>query len=149
MMAMTTKSSMRVNPEDRDALRSQGQEFIVSVNVCLHTRKVKLSKPPRLERPRLVNPSLATSDKATGPWSKASEPFTPKGLWVEGPTATKIAAFWFVYFDCYTRHRYGAIRTEDFETWEDVSDRLEVPKGMRHGTVLAVSREFLAPLLKD
>jgi len=40
------------------------------------------------------------------------------------------------------------MRTKDFETWEEGSDRLEVPKGMRHGTVLKVRREFLPPLLR-
>jgi len=99
--------------------------------------------------PPAKNLHIATSDKATGPWSEASEPFTPNGLWVEGPTTAKIGEFWYVYFDCYTEHRYGAMRTKDFETWEDVSDQLEVPKGMRHGTVLAVGRRFFAPLLND
>ena len=99
--------------------------------------------------PPAKNLHVATSEKATGPWSKAAEPFTPEGLWVEGPTAAKVGAFWHVYYDCYTKHRYGAMRTKDFKNWEDVSDQLEVPGGMRHGTILTVGRDVLAPLLKD
>jgi len=36
---------------------------------------------------------------------------------------------------------FGAMRTKDFKTWEDISSRLSYPKGMRHGTVLRVSRK--------
>jgi beta-galactosidase len=68
---------------------------------------------------------------------------------VEGPTALKIGEYCYVYFDAYTNHRYGAMRTKDFKSWEDVSDKLLVPKGMRHGTVLSVSNDILAELLKQ
>ena len=97
--------------------------------------------------PPAKNLHLAFGDRATGPWSDASEPFTPSGLWVEGPTAIKIGPYWHVYFDCYTENRYGALRTKDFETWEDISVRLDFPKSMRHGSVLRVSERVLAGLL--
>ena len=99
--------------------------------------------------PPAKNLHMATSDKVTGPWSKVSEPFSPKDLWVEGPTALKIGQFWYVYFDAYATHRYGAMRTMNFKTWENVSDKLAVPKGMRHGTVLAVENDTLERLLKQ
>ncbi len=97
--------------------------------------------------PPAKNLHLATSDRVTGPWKKAGKPFSPEGAWVEGATALRINDHWYVYFDCYATHRYGAMRTQDFETWEDVSDQLTVPEGMRHGTVLEVSLAILDRLL--
>lgn len=75
-----------------------------------------------------------------GPWTEPSAPFTPPGLWVEGGTAVKIGGWWHVYYDIYREKKYGVMRTQDFETWEDVSAELVMPKGIRHGTVLRVPR---------
>lgn len=92
---------------------------------------------------------VAFSAGATGPWSKASASFTD-GIdgWKEGPTLFKKGAWWFLMFDIYTKGRFGAMRTKDFKDWEDVTGRLNVPKGMRHGTVLPVSEKTLQALLK-
>ena len=91
---------------------------------------------------------LATSDKVTGPWVKATDPFTPNGLWVEGPTSLKIGAYHYVYFDAYRKHRYGVLRSKDLKRWEDLSKQLKVPTGMRHGSVFPVSPETLEKLLR-
>ena len=45
---------------------------------------------------------------------------------------------WYVYFDRYREHRYGALASKDLKTWVDVTDRLVVPNGIRHGTAFAV-----------
>lgn len=125
-----------------------GFNVIDSTIIRDRNRYVMISKN-ETEKPPEKNLHLATSDKVTGPWSKASEPFSPKGLWVEGPTAVKTGPYWYVYFDAYKKHRYGAMRTKDFKNWEDVTGKLSVPKGMRHGTVLSVSNDILAELLKQ
>ncbi|MEO6994833.1 MAG: hypothetical protein ABI273_14590, partial [Lacunisphaera sp.] len=78
-----------------------------------------------------------TSD---GPWSKPSQPISPLEVWVEGPTALKIGDWWHVYFDKYRDKKYGVIRSKDLTHWEDVSDQLVLPKGIRHGTVVRVPR---------
>jgi hypothetical protein len=80
---------------------------------------------------------------------KLPSPSPPKGLWVEGATALKVGKYWYVYFDAYRKDRYGVMRTKDFKSWEDVSGRLKVPKGMRHGTVLSTSHDILDELLKQ
>ena len=80
---------------------------------------------------------LATSDKAAGPYSKASDKFTMD--WVEGATVVKINGEWIVYYDMYRDHRYGAVKTRDWKTWETITDKIDFPKGVRHGTVFAVS----------
>ena len=98
--------------------------------------------------PPAKNLRVATSDKVTGPWSKPSESFTPKGVWVEGPSLLKLGDAWIVYYDEYRRHKYGAMKTTDFRQWEDISDKIEFPKGTRHGTGFAVSKSLLEQLLK-
>ena len=87
---------------------------------------------------------IATSDKAVGPYSKASAAFTKD--WVEGPTVLKVNQDWIVYYDEYREHRYGALRTRDWQTWEDVSSKLVLPQGIRHGTAFKVSADIAARL---
>ncbi len=99
--------------------------------------------------PPAKNLRIAYSKKVTGPWSAASAAFTPKGIWVEGPTCLKVGKWTIVYYDEYTRHKYGAMRTTDFKKWENISDKLSFPKDTRHGTALAVSNDVLKKLLKE
>ena len=42
---------------------------------------------------------------------------------------SRSARTWMVYFDEYTRKRYGAMRTRDFVSWEDVSGVDPLPSG--------------------
>lgn len=81
-----------------------------------------------------------------GPWGPASPPFSPKGVWVEGPTATKIGDEFYVYYDAYMEHRMMGARSDDLIHWEDISDELTFPEGTRHGTVLKISRKTLEKL---
>ncbi len=87
--------------------------------------------------PAEKNIRVATGNKVTGPFSKASEPITGD-YWAEGPTAVKINGYWVVYFDKYTEHKMGAVRSFDLKNWEDISDRISFPEGTRHGTVFKV-----------
>lgn len=86
---------------------------------------------------------LAEAESLQGPFAKPSAPFTPAGLWVEGPTAIKIGDDYLLYYDAYQKKHYGAMRSRDLKTWEDVSARMSFPDEgtpvrMRHGTVIAV-----------
>ncbi|MDI1319127.1 MAG: glycoside hydrolase family 43 protein [bacterium] len=81
-----------------------------------------------------------------GPWDPPGAPISPAGVWVEGPTAIKIGDWWHVYFDKYRDHQYGVIRSRDLKSWEDISDQLVVPPGIRHGTVLRVPRAVVEAL---
>ena len=93
------------------------------------------------------NIRLATAPAPQGPWSPASEPFSPEGVWVEGPTAAEIHGEVYVYFDAYMEHAMMGMRSADLTQWEDISDRLTFPEGARHGSVLPVTRERLDALL--
>jgi len=90
--------------------------------------------------PPAKNLRVSFAERMDGPWSPASAPFTPAGLWVEGPSILRVGEFWHVYFDAYTQGRYGLMRTRDFREFEDLSDRANFPPGTRHGTALAVPR---------
>ena len=83
------------------------------------------------------NIRIVVSDRATGPYGPASEPITGD-YWAEGPSVAKIDGDWIVYFDKYMEDRYGALRSQDLHTWEDISDRVHFPQGARHGSVFSV-----------
>jgi len=93
------------------------------------------------------NIRIAVADQAQGPYGPASAPFSPKGVWVEGPTAVTINGVHYVYFDAYMEHRMRAMRSGDLEHWEDISDQITFPEGIRHGSVLPVSRDVLDRLI--
>ncbi len=96
---------------------------------------------------------IAASDDIAGPYTRLGPPFTPPGLWVEGPTAIRIGGEYLVYFDAYMKHHFGAMRSRDLRTWEDVTDRMTfpgagTPQRMRHGTVIAVPAELVTHLIE-
>ena len=65
-----------------------------------------------------------------------------------GQPVAKQGNQWIVYFDKYTQHQYGAITSSDLVNWTEISDRLELPKGIRHGTVLPITKNELDKLLR-
>ncbi|HEY8966799.1 MAG TPA: glycoside hydrolase family 43 protein [Candidatus Methylacidiphilales bacterium] len=95
---------------------------------------------------------MATAEHVGGPYGHLVGPLTGpasplRSDWAEGPTSIRIGDDYIVYFDCYRQHRYGAIRSKDLKTWEDISDKVSFPAGARHGTVLEVPGEVVAKLL--
>ncbi len=72
-------------------------------------------------------------------------------MWCEGPTAIKIGDEHLVYFDAYQKKHYGAMRSRDLQTWEDVTDKMSFPDEgtaarMRHGTVIEVPHALVENL---
>jgi hypothetical protein len=112
------------------------------------SRYVMILKDETL-KPPAKNLRVAFSDKVTGPWSRPLAPFTPPGEWVEGPTLIKIGERWMVYFDEYRKGAYGAMRSKDFQSWENLTDRLHFPEGTRHGSAFTVSKSVLNKLLQS
>ena len=98
----------------------------------------------RPEPEKNIRISIAANPE--GPWGPASPPFSPEGVWVEGPTATKIGDEFYVYYDAYMEHRMMGARSDDLIHWENISDQLTFPEGTRHGTVLKISRAELEKL---
>ena len=97
------------------------------------------------KRPVQKNIRVAFSRKGLKNFGPPSEPITGK-YWAEGPTAFRMNSQWIVYFDKYTEHQYGALSSPDLQHWTDISDRISMPKGIRHGSVFSVSNEELLRL---
>jgi len=95
--------------------------------------------------PERRNLRVATARRATGPYGPASPAFT--AVHTEGPSILHVDEWWYVYFDYYTRGRYGAVRTRDFAHWEVVSDSLRAPRGIRHGSAFLAPESVLKGLL--
>jgi Glycosyl hydrolases family 43 len=90
------------------------------------------------------NLRVLTADNPEGPWPAASEPITKD--WVEGPTIAQVGDAWYIYYDEYRNHTYGAVRTGDFKTFDVVKENFAFPNGARHGTVFPVTPATLERL---
>ncbi len=94
------------------------------------------------------NIRLTKSEHASGPYPiEVSAPITGK-YWAEGPTALEIGDFVYVYFDKYRDHKYGAVRSKSMKDWEDISDKVTFPDGVRHGTAFNISNEIFKNLIQ-
>jgi hypothetical protein len=94
------------------------------------------------------NIRITQSKHASGPYPiKVSAPITEK-YWAEGPTALEIDKYVYVYFDKYRDNKYGAVRSINMKDWEDVSDKVTFPDGVRHGTAFKVSNEVFTKLIR-
>lgn len=94
------------------------------------------------------NIRYTTSKNLYGPYNiLVSNPITGN-YWAEGPTAIKINGYIYVYFDKYREKKYGVVRTKDFKNWEDISNLLEMPLGIRHGSILKIDKNVLQKLLE-
>jgi len=97
-------------------------------------------------QPVQKNIKIAYSNQLTGPYTAASAPITGN-YWAEGPTTVKVGNQWLVYFDKYREHKYGAIQSSDLKNWTDISDKIVLPRGLRHGTILRIQPKELEKLL--
>jgi hypothetical protein len=91
---------------------------------------------------------IASSDKMTGPYTNLTGPIAIQPPhWVEGPTAIQIGDKVILYYDCYHDGHFGACESTDMKHWTDLTPQLSMPKGIRHGTVLAVPDSVVSQLL--
>jgi predicted GH43/DUF377 family glycosyl hydrolase len=87
------------------------------------------------------NLRVAFGDSPLGPWRDVSQPFTQN--FTEGPTVLKIGSDWLIYFDAYRDEVYGAVKTRDFKTFDDITMEVSFPKGHKHGTALRLNGKKL------
>lgn len=93
--------------------------------------------------PAEKNIRLLKSNDLAGPYTgKVSDPITGN-YWAEGPTPFQLGEYTYVFFDKYREHHYGAIRSRDLVIWEDVTDSISFPRGVRHGTVIKVPQSII------
>ena len=98
--------------------------------------------------PPQKNIRIAFSDKIDKGYSNPSAPITGN-YWAEGPTTLRTANGWIVYFDKYRDHKYGAIRSSDLTNWTDISDKISLPKGIRHGSIFMITQKEFDELIKS
>lgn len=99
------------------------------------------------ERPKGKRLHAVMSAGIGKPWSQPGKPILERD-WIEGPTVLKVGNVWRLYFDLYNKGRYGGAESKDGVHWEDISDKISLPPGARHGTAFAVSQAMLNSLLK-
>lgn len=95
-------------------------------------------------RPNL-NLRVTSAPSPRGPWEPVSEPFTAK--FTEGPAVLKVGADWLIYFDAYREKRYGAVKTQDFKKFTDITSEVVFPESHKHGTAIPISKTLLQQLL--
>lgn len=88
---------------------------------------------------------LTFAKSLEGPWSSPTDSISGEE-WAEGASPVRIGDAWYIYFDKYRQHRYGAIRSADLKQWEDITDRVSLPEGARHGTVFRAPRGVIERL---
>ena len=91
------------------------------------------------------NIRVTSNDKPYDFPTAVSEPITGD-YWAEGASPLQVGEYVYVYFDKYMEGKYGAVRSKDMKTWEDVSDQVSFPKGTRHGTAFKVSEKIFEGL---
>lgn len=91
------------------------------------------------------NLKVAFAKRPTGPYTAASSPFT--GFLVEGPSVEKLGDDYFIYFDDYQNHIYGAVKTRDFADFTPMTDSVSIPKGHKHGTIFRAPEAVVKGLL--
>ena len=120
---------------------------VIDASIVYDGKKYIMFLKDETRNPPQKNIRIATSKKLSSGYSAPSAPITGK-YWAEGPTAFRLGNKWIVYFDKYRDHRYGAIESTDLVSWTEISDRITLPSGIRHGSILKISKSELQPLLQ-
>ncbi len=79
-----------------------------------------------------------------GHWEDFSDLLTP--ALTEGPTLLDAGNRWIMLFDHFMDGHFGAIESEDLLTWRSVTDRVEIPFGPRHASVISLDPAAYARL---
>lgn len=95
--------------------------------------------------PTKKNIRFAESDTATCLYGNPSLPITGN-YWAEGCFPIVIGDRIIVYFDKYTQGSYGAVTSSNLRKWEDISDKVKFPIGVRHGSFIKVDKALIDKL---
>ncbi|MDD5185923.1 MAG: hypothetical protein PHS84_11745, partial [Paludibacter sp.] len=92
------------------------------------------------------NLRVAFAKSPTGPYSQVSSTLTPS--YVEGPTVERIGNNYLIYYDEYQKFKYGAVETKDFIHYSNISKKISIPQGHKHGTIFKVPASYVENLKK-
>jgi len=90
---------------------------------------------------------VAFSNSPMGPWQNISKAFTDN--FTEGPSVVKVKNDWLIYYDSYRKKIYEASSTKDFIHFNNITNRVKIPEGHKHGTIVTVKNKFLNKLRKQ
>ncbi len=111
---------------------------VIDASIVRDRKKYVMFLKDETRLPPQKNIKIATSKKLHKNYTAPSAPVTGN-YWAEGPTALKVGDTWIVYFDKYRDHVYGAVQSTDLRTWKDVSGKISLPKGIRHGSIFSIT----------
>jgi hypothetical protein len=101
--------------------------------------------------PAHQNIRIARSKSRYGPFGSVSQPITGSGAgkWHnEGACAVKKDGEFYVFYDHHSDDTYyGAVKSKDSKDWVDISEQLDVPKGLKHGSIIRVPRDIVSRLV--
>jgi hypothetical protein len=120
---------------------------VIDASIVPDGKKYVLFLKDETRIPPQKNIKIATSKKLYKNYTGPSAAITGN-YWAEGPTALKIGDTWLVYFDKYRDHVYGAVQSTHLTNWKEVSDKIILPKGIRHGTIFSITRTEFEALKK-
>ncbi|MDX1938671.1 MAG: glycoside hydrolase family 43 protein [Flavihumibacter sp.] len=92
------------------------------------------------------NIKVAFAVTPLGPWKNVSKAFTDN--FTEGPTVVKLKDEWLIYYDSYQKKTYEAVSTKSFVQFENITNKVSVPAGHKHGTIVPVKKKFIKQLKK-
>lgn len=121
---------------------------VIDATIVPDGKKYVMFLKDETRTPPQKNIRIATSKNLTKRFSEPSAPITGN-YWAEGPTTLRIGNYWVVYFDKYRDHQYGAIQSTDLKNWTDISDKITLPKGIRHGTIFTITADELQVIKKQ
>lgn len=91
------------------------------------------------------NLKVAFGSDPLGPFKDITKPFTD--FLTEGPAVIQQDGKYIIYYDHYGEKSFGAVETEDFQQFKDISDQIELPEGHKHGTITRISKKVLNSLI--
>lgn len=114
----------------------------VIVKRAAHDYVLVLKDNTRPER----NLKVMFAQRIDGPWNQLSAPFSDQ--FTEGPSVLKKKKEWLIYFDSYQKKRYEAVATKDFIHFKNINDKIQLPEGHKHGTIVPITPKKLRQLLQ-
>lgn len=120
---------------------------VIDATIIRSKKKYVMFVKDETRTPPEKNIRVTSSKSLYGPYSNPSPTITGN-YWAEGPSAIRIGKIWHLYFDKYTEKKMGVVISKDLNRWEDISDLVAFPDGVRHGTVFTVDETILARLLE-
>ncbi len=107
----------------------------------IHVVKSQKKLDSWVNMPRDFWGDIAETNPFAGPTEPGGEPRA------EGATILKSGDKWVLYCDYWSTQQNGVFETTDFVNYTDISDRLILPRWIRHGTVLPVPKSEVDRIL--